>query len=86
MDFAFAIPTSSGGLEFTQNDSSDLLNRLVTTAHAAGKRVKLSIGGWTGSVYFSSLCADPGLRATFVQSIVSAYHTYNLDGIDIDWE
>jgi chitinase len=86
MEFAFALPTQDGGLQFTQDDSSDLLRRLVASGHAAGKRVKLSIGGWTGSAYFSTICADDSLRATFVQSIVTAYNAYGVDGIDIDWE
>ena len=86
IDFAFAIPTESGGLEFTQDDSSDLLKRLVTTAHASDKLVKLSIGGWTGSAFFSTICGDDSLRSTFVNNIVDAYDNYNLDGIDIDWE
>ncbi|RSH91922.1 hypothetical protein EHS25_009292 [Saitozyma podzolica] len=86
IDFAFALPTSSYGLEFTQDDSSDLLTRLVTLAHAAGKRVKLSIGGWTGSTYFSTICASSSARKTFVKNILAAYNSYNLDGIDIDWE
>lgn len=86
LDFAFAIPTEAGGLEFTQYDSSDLLHRLVKLAHAKGKRVKLSIGGWTGSKFFSPIAADSGLRKVFVKSMTDAYSTYNLDGIDIDWE
>ena len=86
IDFAFALPTASGGLQFTQDDSSDLLTRLATTAHAAGKRVKLSIGGWTGSSYFSTICGDGNLRATFVKNIAAAYAQYNLDGVDFDWE
>jgi chitinase len=86
IDFAFALPTSSYGLQFTQDDSSDLLTRLVTLAHAAGKRVKLSIGGWTGSTYFSTICASSSARKTFVKNILAAYNSYNLDGIDIDWE
>ncbi|OCF77373.1 hypothetical protein I204_01361 [Kwoniella mangroviensis CBS 8886] len=86
VDFAFALPTSNNGLEFTQDDSEDLLNRLVTAAHSNGKRVKLSIGGWTGSAYFSTICGNSASRATFVQNILDAYNTYNLDGIDIDWE
>ncbi|ORY33431.1 glycoside hydrolase superfamily [Naematelia encephala] len=86
MDFAFALPTSDGNLEFTQDDSSDLLKRLVSTGHAAGKRVKLSIGGWTGSAYFSTICGSKSLRKTFVSNILTAYNSYNLDGIDIDWE
>jgi chitinase len=86
VDFAFAIPTWDGRLEFTQDDSSDLLQRLSKLAHKAGKRVKLSIGGWTGSKYFSTLVADPALRKTFVNNCVQAYWAYGLDGIDIDWE
>lgn len=86
LDFAFAIPNSDGSLYFTDDSSTDSLQRLVTTGHAAGKRVKLSIGGWTGSAYFSTIVADDSLRATFVSNIYDIYNQYNLDGIDIDWE
>ncbi|KAK8853278.1 hypothetical protein IAR55_003982 [Kwoniella newhampshirensis] len=86
VDFAFALPTSDFGLEFTQDDSASLLTRLVSTAHAAGKRVKLSIGGWTGSAYFSTICSTSSNRRTFINNILAAYNLYNLDGIDIDWE
>jgi chitinase len=50
IDFAFALPDQSFAL--TWDDPSNapaLLQRLVTSAHGAGKFVKLSIGGWTGS-------------------------------------
>lgn len=86
VDYAFAIPTWDGRLEFTQWESSDLLNRLVAGAHRNGKRVKLSIGGWTGSKYFSPLLADWNSRQNFVNNCVQAYYAYNLDGIDVDWE
>ena len=86
IDFAFALPTADNDLQFTQSDSPDLLGRLVSTAHAAGKRVKLSIGGWTGSTYFSTICASSDSRSSFVQNILKAYNSYGLDGIDIDWE
>lgn len=86
IDFAFALPTANFGLEFTQDDSSDLLTRLVMTGHAAGKRVKLSVGGWTGSTYFSTICSSAGNRQIFINNIMAAVDTYNLDGIDIDWE
>ncbi|WWC72077.1 uncharacterized protein I206_106037 [Kwoniella pini CBS 10737] len=86
VDFAFALPTSDNNLEFTQDDSEDLLKRLVTAGHSNGKRVKLSIGGWTGSAYFSTICGNSNSRSTFVSNILAAYNAYNLDGIDIDWE
>ncbi|WVR07629.1 hypothetical protein IAU60_004671 [Kwoniella sp. DSM 27419] len=86
VDFAFALPTADYGLEFTQDDSADLLRRLVSVGHAAGKRVKLSIGGWTGSSHFSPMCKSESNRRTFINNVLAAYHLYNLDGIDIDWE
>lgn len=50
IDFAFAVPDSNYGLGWDGSDSApDLLKRLVSLAHAKGKMVKLSIGGWTGS-------------------------------------
>ncbi|ORX40551.1 glycoside hydrolase superfamily [Kockovaella imperatae] len=86
IDFAFALPTADNGLQFTQDTSSDSLRRLVTTAHAAGKKVKLSIGGWTGSQYFSTIVSQSWSTTAFVNNILEAYHEYDLDGIDIDWE
>ena len=50
VDFAFAIPNSDFSLGWDGSDDSlDLLRRLVSSAHRSGKRVKLSVGGWTGS-------------------------------------
>lgn len=50
IDFAFAVPDQNFNLGWDgSQDAPDLLNRLVTAAHASGKKVKLSIGGWTGS-------------------------------------
>lgn len=48
---AFAIPDPVVGLKFSQSDSAQLLDRLVASAHAKGKFVKLSIGGWGDSGY-----------------------------------
>ena len=46
---AFAIPDANFDLVFTRPDSQDLLRRLSSAAHGRKKKVKLSIGGWTGS-------------------------------------
>ncbi|KAI9066735.1 glycoside hydrolase family 18 protein [Trametes sanguinea] len=60
--------------------------RLVARAHQAGKNVKLSVGGWTGSRYFSSAAASPEGRTLLANNILAFYQQFNLDGIDIDWE
>ncbi|KAI0092710.1 glycoside hydrolase superfamily [Irpex rosettiformis] len=87
IDFAFAVPTQNFGLGWDgDDDSADLLRRLVSAAHQNGKRVKLSVGGWTGSKYFSPAVSKPANRQTFVNSILAVYNQFALDGIDIDWE
>jgi chitinase len=86
VDFAFAIPNADFALEFTQYNSIETLQQLVAAGHSAGKRVRLSIGGWTGSVYFSAAVSSESNRMTFANNIASVYNQYSLDGIDIDWE
>ncbi|WVN86481.1 uncharacterized protein L203_101645 [Cryptococcus depauperatus CBS 7841] len=86
INFAFAIPNLDGSIYFLQDNSEDILRRLVAAAHSAGKRVSLSIGGWTGSAYFSAIVANDSVRLTFVSNILDMYNQYHLDGIDIDWE
>jgi predicted carbohydrate-binding protein with CBM5 and CBM33 domain/spore germination protein YaaH len=49
-------------------------------------KVLLSVGGWTWSVNFPTVAADPVKRATFVQSCLQAVTSQQLDGIDLDWE
>ncbi|RXW24650.1 hypothetical protein EST38_g1252 [Candolleomyces aberdarensis] len=86
VDFAFAVPNSQFQLEWDDDEAPRLLSRLIAAAHTAGTKVKLSIGGWTGSKYFSPAVSTAETRRTFAGNILSVYRTYDLDGIDIDWE
>jgi len=52
IDFAFAIPNETFGLNWDGSDNAPgILMRLVDVAHQHGKKVKLSVGGWGGSRY-----------------------------------
>ncbi|KAI0371468.1 glycoside hydrolase family 18 protein [Pilatotrama ljubarskyi] len=85
--FAFATPNSSSTISF-DSGSTSTLKTLVSSAHNSGHgtKVVLSIGGWGGSYWFSQTMSSSANRTTFVNACVSAVNTYNLDGIDIDWE
>ncbi|KAI0658625.1 glycoside hydrolase family 18 protein [Cubamyces menziesii] len=85
--FAFATPNSSSTISF-DSGSTSTLKTLVSSAHNSGHgtKVVLSIGGWGGSYWFSQAMSSAANRSTFVNACVSAVNTYNLDGIDIDWE
>ena len=83
---AFVLPAADFSLYFSQDNSIDLLQRLVSNGHAAGTKICITIGGWTGSQYFSDAVATASTRATFSQNIVDMVNLYGVDGIDIDWE
>lgn len=85
MAFAFAVPTATGGVTLDSSVVSTLKS-LVTGAHAAGKKVILSIGGWGQSDGFSQSVATDALRQTFATSMKTIVDKYSLDGVDIDWE
>jgi GH18 family chitinase len=84
--YAFADPTSTGGVEL-YGDSLKLKG-VVQRAHAVGVPVLISFGGWTGSVDsdFEPMAASSTYRAAFVGNAVAFMSHYGLDGIDIDWE
>lgn len=49
LDFAFAVPDCDMTLKWDDPGAPGLLTELVTAAHNTSTKVKLSIGGWTGS-------------------------------------
>lgn len=49
IDFAFAVPAADLTLKWDDPDAPKMLRKLVDAAHDKGTKVKLSVGGWTGS-------------------------------------
>ncbi|OQV12729.1 Acidic mammalian chitinase [Hypsibius exemplaris] len=49
-------------------------------------RIHLSVGGWTLSWQFKIMASVPEGRQIFVNSTIEFLRTYELDGIDVDWE
>lgn len=81
-------PTNTGVIITNVNgDVTVDLPSLVTTAHGRGRKVMIAIGGagaatdadWEGAINSTN-------RASFVANLVSFMTTYNLDGVDLDWE
>jgi chitinase len=49
-----------------------------------GVKAAVSIGGWAGSLHFSSNVATPANRTAFVKTVTDLAQTYDLDGIDFE--
>lgn len=86
VNYAFVLPTSTGGLAAVENPSK--LQSLVTLSHNNGKKVLISVGGWNGGddSAFRNLAANSTYRNNFVNNLVNFCNQYGLDGVDIDWE
>ncbi|SFE06691.1 Por secretion system C-terminal sorting domain-containing protein [Chitinophaga sp. CF118] len=86
INYAFLLPTASGGLQSIENPAK--LKSLVSLAHAKGVKVMISVGGWNNGDdgAFESLAANSSYRSAFTTNIVNFVNQYGLDGADIDWE
>ncbi|KAJ6532717.1 glycoside hydrolase family 18 protein [Mycena vulgaris] len=86
MTFAFATTTSDVSTIALDSVSQQALPEFVSAAQDNGVPALLSIGGWTGSMYYSTAMATPENRTAFVTAVLGLVSQYNLDGIDFDWE
>ncbi|KAI0747107.1 glycoside hydrolase [Daedaleopsis nitida] len=84
--YAFAITTPDVNQVSLEASDEELLPRFVDLAHQNGVKALLTIGGWTGSQYFSSAVATEANRTAFVKTVLGLVDKYNLDGLDFDWE
>ncbi|WP_208643533.1 glycosyl hydrolase family 18 protein [Pedobacter miscanthi] len=86
VNYAFILPTSTGGLQALPDPSK--LQSLVSSGHAAGVKVSIAVGGWNNSddSAFEAFAANSTYRTNFVNNIMALVNQYNLDGVDIDWE
>ena len=84
VDYSFASPGNDGSLNGVNAAG---LNQVVAAAHAAKVKVFLALGGGGNHDNGFAVCtaSDAG-RQALAKSCMNAVHTYNLDGIDFDWE
>lgn len=69
----------------------ELLQQMVEKAHANDVKVFAAVGGWSYqdkplAPTFAVMAASAESRARFVQAMVDVVRTYDLDGVELDWE
>ena len=84
INYAFLLPRKNGTLR--PFGAPRHLQRTVELAHTAGARVLISVGGWGWDDEFEEMAATEKTRARFIGLVVEFMKSYNLDGVDIDWE
>ncbi|KAF7301988.1 Glycoside hydrolase family 18 protein [Mycena indigotica] len=84
--YSFAETTSNVQTLDLSGSEPTILPVFVKTAHQNGVKAMISVGGWTGSRFFSTDIATAANRTAFVKTIIDFVQKYNLDGVNIDWE
>jgi chitinase len=86
--YSHAKPTAQGECELAHPDLDVPNLRALRTLRAENPSllVLLSVGGWSGSRYFSDVGATASARRQFSASCSQIVEKYALDGLDIDWE
>ncbi|KAI0088180.1 glycoside hydrolase [Irpex rosettiformis] len=83
--YAFGEPQNDGSISF-EASNEPLISEFVQQAHSHNVKALATIGGWTGSSYFSSAFGSADNRTAFVKQCQSVIQKYQLDGLDFDWE
>ena len=79
-------PSGAGALDGSGNGiTTEASHALVTAAHAAGKKVLVTCGGFGTDQGFVSSTSSANVN-TFVTNLVNFVMTNGFDGIDLDWE
>ncbi|KAH9930546.1 glycoside hydrolase [Epithele typhae] len=84
--YSFAETTNDVNTLSLEGSNPDLLPTFVGLAHQNGVKAMLTVGGWSGSQYFSTAVATEANRTAFVKTCTDLISKYNLDGLDFDWE
>ncbi|KAK2012516.1 family 18 glycosyl hydrolase [Colletotrichum eremochloae] len=83
--YAFAETTADGGFNLTKS-APDQIPAFVAAARQNNVKALMTVGGWTGSRYFSTAIGSPENRTAYVQKCLDLVQQYDLDGLDFDWE
>lgn len=84
LNYAFGIPDENGNITYNIN----ALDKLSNICKNNNINLVFSIGGWSGSRYFSNIAKNKNLLKNFTGNLKTIINNkkYNISGIDLDWE
>ncbi|KAK7470344.1 hypothetical protein VKT23_001773 [Stygiomarasmius scandens] len=86
LTYAFAETTEDPSKLSLEGSFGENLPSFVEEAHKHNVSAAISIGGWTGSRFWSSAIGSPENRTIFVKTVTDFATQYGLDALDFDWE
>ena len=86
--YSFATPFSNGKIMPLSSEDDRKLRNLIQKSHISNTKVLLAIGGWNNGddSGFEKLTQSSDSIDNFTRALLKLVKTYQLDGIDINWE
>jgi chitinase len=84
--YYFVLTTTSTGFELPEGQSVSEMQDFVKYTKSKGAKPVFSVGGWSGSLYFSKLVETDAKRQAFAKDLYDFMVKYGFVGIDLDWE
>jgi chitinase len=83
----FSIVPNADSTLNTSDNSLTAVNsaNIIASAHAAGKKVLVCVGGASTQTQFQGATSDAN-RSAFITNLVNLMSSRGYDGIDVDWE
>ncbi|KAK4701300.1 chitinase, partial [Phenoliferia sp. Uapishka_3] len=82
----FVTVTTATGLQIPDGQTTSDIQSFVSLAKSNKVRPVFSVGGWDGSLYYSSLLATSTSRKSFAGDLSSFATKWGFEGVDLDWE
>jgi chitinase len=86
INYAFAAVKSGRMVLAGESDDSNIKQLIALRQRNPSLTVLISVGGWLGSDGFSDAALTAKSRRMFIDSAIELLKTYDLDGLDVDWE
>lgn len=86
INFAFAKIETGRMVESHATDAPNLAALTALRKQNPHLAVLVSVGGWGNSAHFSDLALTAQSRRIFADSVMVYLRSYDLDGLDVDWE
>ena len=80
---AFLVADEEGKVKTDRNVPSP---ELTKSAHQAGVKVLLSLGGWGWDKQFAAIVSRPESEDRYISSVIAIVKDNDYDGLDLDWE
>lgn len=85
-DAATGAPVGMDGVTWGAANGGILNAMQDLRAKNPNLKIGVSLGGWSKSGDFSSVCANASTRAYFVSNVMKFIEYTNMDFVDVDWE